>query len=162
VVLLLPRWDCARPATRGWGGGGARLSAESGCCRPEETRVPERIRSTRFVQLVPRSFSAPARRKSGIFPPPGAFLSNFVTIFTNDYQSVSDLARNCVSRSPNIFLRVVLHRSVPEKNILTSIFFFWSGGRLGGPPRLCGRRSRIATLRRISRPSSFAKEGNFF
>jgi hypothetical protein len=25
-----------------------------GCCRPEETRVPERIRSTRFVQLVPR------------------------------------------------------------------------------------------------------------
>ncbi|KAJ3622413.1 hypothetical protein MTP99_002924 [Tenebrio molitor] len=54
AVLLLPRWDCARPATRGWGGGGARLSVESGCCRPEETRVPERIRSTRFVQLVPR------------------------------------------------------------------------------------------------------------
>jgi hypothetical protein len=58
------------------------------------------------------------------------------------------------------FLRVVLHRSVPEKNILTSIFF-WSEGRLGGPPRLCGRRSRIATLRRTSRPSSFAKEGIF-
>jgi hypothetical protein len=55
AVLLLPRWDCARPATRGgWGGGGARLSAESGCCRPEETRVPGRIRSTRLGPLAPR------------------------------------------------------------------------------------------------------------
>jgi hypothetical protein len=39
---------CARPLTRGWGGGGARLSAESGYCRPEETRVPGRIRWTRL------------------------------------------------------------------------------------------------------------------
>jgi hypothetical protein len=39
---------CARPATRSWGGGGARLSAESGYCRPEETRVPGRIRWTRL------------------------------------------------------------------------------------------------------------------
>jgi hypothetical protein len=45
---------CHGGTARGRGGGGARLSAESGCCRPEETRVPERIRSTRFMQLVPR------------------------------------------------------------------------------------------------------------
>jgi hypothetical protein len=48
AVLLLPRWDCARPVTRDWGGGGARHSAESGYCRPEETRVPGRIRWTRL------------------------------------------------------------------------------------------------------------------
>jgi hypothetical protein len=30
---------CARPLTRGYGGGGALFSAESGYCRPEETRV---------------------------------------------------------------------------------------------------------------------------
>jgi hypothetical protein len=48
AVLLLPRWDCARPATRDWGGGGARHSTQSGYCRPEETRVPGRIRWTRL------------------------------------------------------------------------------------------------------------------
>ncbi|KAH0820491.1 hypothetical protein GEV33_002300 [Tenebrio molitor] len=40
--------------------------------------------------------------------------------------------------------------------------FSVSEERLGGSLRLCGRRSRIATLRRISRPSSFAKERTFF
>jgi hypothetical protein len=79
-------------------------------------------------------------------------------MFTNDYQSVSDLARNCVSRSPNIFLRVVLH----EEKHLDFKFFFLSEERLRGPLRLCGRRIRIATLRRIRRPSSFAKERIFF
>jgi hypothetical protein len=39
---------CARPLTRGCGGGGALFSAESGYCRPEETRVPGRIRWTRL------------------------------------------------------------------------------------------------------------------
>jgi hypothetical protein len=71
---------------------------------------------------------------------------------------VSDLARNCVSRSPNIFCAWFF----TKKNILTSNFFFLSEERLRGPLRLCGRRSRIATLRRISRPSSFAKERIFF
>jgi hypothetical protein len=54
VASAAPWWDCARPATCGWGGGGARLSAESGYCRPEETRVPGRIRWTRLRQLAPR------------------------------------------------------------------------------------------------------------
>jgi hypothetical protein len=39
---------CARPLTRGCGGGGTLFSAESGYCRPEETRVPGRIRWTRL------------------------------------------------------------------------------------------------------------------
>jgi hypothetical protein len=39
---------CARLLTRGCGGGGALFSAESGYCRPEETRVPGRIRWTRL------------------------------------------------------------------------------------------------------------------
>jgi hypothetical protein len=45
---------CHGGAARGWGDGGARLSAESGCCRPEETRVPGRIRSTRLRRLAAR------------------------------------------------------------------------------------------------------------
>jgi hypothetical protein len=40
ALLLLPRWGCARRSTRGCCGGGAVLSAESGYCRPEGTRVP--------------------------------------------------------------------------------------------------------------------------
>jgi hypothetical protein len=47
-------WGCAQPSTRGCGGGEALFSAESGYRRPEETRIPGRIRCTWLRQSTPR------------------------------------------------------------------------------------------------------------
>jgi hypothetical protein len=65
----------------------------------------------------------------------------------------------CIALTDHFFARGSSPVRTEKKNL--NFNFFWSEERLGGPLRLCGRRSRIATLRRKSRPSSFAKERIF-
>jgi hypothetical protein len=71
----------------------------------------------------------------------------------------------CIALTDHFFARGSSPVRTEEKNLNFIFFFFFLERRktwIGEPLRLCGRRSRIATLRKISRPSSFAKEGFFF
>jgi hypothetical protein len=63
----------------------------------------------------------------------------------------------CIALTDHFFARGSSPVHTEEKKILTSIFF-WSEERLGGPLRLCGRRSRIGS---VGLPPSL-KKGNFF